>query len=105
MKTSLSQANTTSAVMFLTARYRHGRIILLNLLLILPEFLNSEDVEFISVDVRQETVRLSDRLALRCAPAVSHQIHAITCAQHTHTHRNWQVSCVQQETSAEMNSF
>lgn len=45
---------------------------LINLLFILPEFLNSEDVEFVSVDVRQETVRLPDRLALRCASAVSH---------------------------------
>lgn len=60
---------------------------LINLLFILPEFLNSEDVEFVSVDVRQETVRLSDRLALRRASAVSHQIHAVTCAQDTDTDR------------------
>lgn len=59
----------------------------MNLLFILPEFLNSEDVKFVSVDVRQETVRLSDRLALRCASAVSHQIHAVTCTQDTDTDR------------------
>lgn len=58
---------------------------LIDLLFILPEFLNSEDVEFVSVDVRQETVRLSDRLALRCASAVSHQIHTVTCTQDTDT--------------------
>ncbi len=55
----------------------------MNLLFILPEFLNSEDVKFVSVDVRQETVRLSDRLALRCASTVSHQIHTVTCTQDT----------------------
>lgn len=52
-------------------------------LLILPKFLNSEDVEFVSVDVRQEAIGLSDRLALGCASAVSHQIHTVTCTQHT----------------------
>lgn len=57
------------------------------LLFILPEFLNPEDVEFVSVDVRQETVRLSERLALRCASAVSHQIHTVTCTQDTDTDR------------------
>lgn len=57
---------------------------LTDLLFILPEFLNAEDVEFVSVDVRQETVGLSDQLALRRASAVSHQIHTITCAQHRH---------------------
>lgn len=57
------------------------------LLFILPEFLNPEDVEFVSVDVRQETVRLSERLALRCASAVSHQIYTVTCTQDTDTDR------------------
>lgn len=56
-----------------------------NLLFILPEFLNPEDVEFVSVDVRQETVRLSERRALGGAPAVSHQINTITCTQDTQT--------------------
>ncbi len=56
---------------------------LMDLLFILPEFLDSEDVEFVSVYVRQEAVRLSDRLALRCASAVSHQIHTVTCTQDT----------------------
>lgn len=58
-----------------------------NLLFILPEFLNPEDVEFVSVDVRQETVRLSERLALRCASAVSHQVHTVTCTQDNDTGR------------------
>lgn len=56
-----------------------------NLLFVLPELLNPEDVEFVPVDVRQEPVRLSERRALGCAPAVSHQINTITCAQRTQT--------------------
>lgn len=59
----------------------------MNLLFILPEFLDPEDVEFVSVDVRQETVRLSERLALRCASAVSHQIDTVTCTDDTDTDR------------------
>jgi len=59
----------------------------MNLLFILPEFLNSEDVEFVWVDVRQETVRLSDRLSLRCASAVSHQINTVTCTRDTDSGR------------------
>lgn len=60
---------------------------LINLLFILPEFLDAEDVEFVSVDVRQETVGLSERLALRCASAVSHQIDTVTCTDDTDTDR------------------
>lgn len=62
-------------------------LLLIHLLLILPEFLDSEDVEFVSVDVWQETVRLSERLALRCASAVSHQIHTVTCTKDIDTDR------------------
>lgn len=56
---------------------------LIYLLFVLPEFLDSEYVEFVSVDVRQQTVGLSDRLSLRCASAVSHQIRTVTCTQDT----------------------
>lgn len=56
-----------------------------NSLLVLPELLNPEDVQLVSVDVGQETVGLSERRALRCAPAVSHQINTIACTQDTHT--------------------
>lgn len=56
---------------------------LTDLLFILPQFLNAEDVKFVSVDMRKEAVRLSDGLALRCASAVSHQIHTVPCTRHT----------------------
>lgn len=55
----------------------------LNLLFIFPEFLDSEDVQFVSVYVGQETVGLSDRLSLRCAPAVSHQVDTVACTTDT----------------------
>lgn len=60
-----------------------------NLLLILPEFLDPEDVQLVSVDVRQETVWLSEWRTLGCAPAVSHQINTIACAQNTHKRVAW----------------
>lgn len=60
-----------------------------NSLLILPQLLNPEDVQLVPVDVRQETVRLSERWALRCAPAVSHQINTIACTQNTHKQVAW----------------
>lgn len=50
-------------------------------LFIFPQLFDSEDVKFISVHVRQETVRLPDGLPFSCASAVSHQIHTITCTQ------------------------
>lgn len=53
------------------------------LLFILPEFLDPEDVEFVSVDVGQEPVRLSEGRALGCTPAVPHQINAVACTQET----------------------
>lgn len=48
-------------------------------LFVLPQFLNSKDVELLSVDVGEEAVRLANRLTFSGAPAVSHQIHTVTC--------------------------
>lgn len=59
--------------------HEHQQLLhLIHSLFILPEFLNPEDVKFVSINVRQETVRLSERLALRRTSAVSHQIHTVT---------------------------
>lgn len=68
-----------------TSSYYIRILHVINSLFILPEFLNPEDVEFVSINVRQETVRLSERLALRRASAVSHQVHTVTCTRYRHT--------------------
>lgn len=60
------------------------RLLTGNSLLVLPELLDPEDVQLVSVDVGQEAVRLPERWALGRAPAVSHQINAIACTQNTH---------------------
>lgn len=74
------QSNTISLMYFTEHRF----ITNVNLLFVLPQFLDPEDVEFLSVDVGQKTVRLPDGLAFRTAPAVSHQVHTVTCSQQTH---------------------
>ena len=58
---------------------------LYSLLLILPELLDAEDVQLLSVDVREEPVGLTHWLALWRPLAVPHQVHTSNHS-HTHTH-------------------
>lgn len=55
---------------------------LANILLIFPELLDAEDVEFLPVDVGQEPVRLPHGVSVGGPAAVAHQVHAVTCSQH-----------------------
>lgn len=48
-----------------------------HVLLVLPELLDAEDVELVSVDVGQQSIGLTDGVAIRGAPTVPHEIHAV----------------------------
>lgn len=54
---------------------------LANILLIFPELLDAEDVEFLPVDVGQEAVRLPHGVSVWGPAAVAHQVHAVTWSQ------------------------
>lgn len=64
-----------------------------HILFILPKLLDAEDVQFLSVNVRQQSVGLTDRVAIRGAPTVPHQVHAVTWEGTEHRTRFRQFLC------------